>query len=246
MEILKSKEKNMKMRFALLLTLLFASTVNAALITNDKIFGSGNVNRGFTVATFGDLELALRAKQRYTSPNDALGVGIVQDIAGNYLFDSTGQTVPSNRALWSFDWSINSDIVDGSDPLNTYNYIMRVDYDPSAAINFIEYDPLGIFGTGFYLGTNATDNGASSFSVDMTQFGSFNLAQNSVNYGFLPGAPLGSGQYRIELQAPDASGQLIGASAIDVYVDTTPVNAPASFGMLILAMSGLIIVRLKK
>ena len=164
----------------------FLTPAYAGTITPDIIFGSGNTNRGFTVETVGDLELGLRAKQRYTSANDAIGVGIVQDAAGNYLFDSTAQTVPAGRSVWNFDWSINSDIANGTTALDAYSYQIAVYYGPSGAGNMEIYDPLSAISTGCYLGTNASGNGGATFdSAGAEDFNLFNVAQNSVNMGFL-------------------------------------------------------------
>lgn len=220
----------MKRRLFTIFALLLVGSAHASLITSDIIFGSGNTNRGFTIETFGDLELALRAKQRYT-PNDVLGVGIVQDIDGNYLFDSTGASVPANRSFWNFDWSINSDITDGSTFLSEFQFLMRVDFDPSAGVSFFDYNPLGPSPANYYLGNNSTPNGGGIFTSDTLLLGANNVAQNSVNMGFIPGAPIGAGQFRIELQAMDANGGMIGSTAIDVFVDTTPVSEPAMLGV---------------
>lgn len=216
----------------------FLTPAYAGTITPDIIFGSGNTNRGFTVETVGDLELGLRAKQRFTSANDAIGVGIVQDAAGNYLFDSTGQTVPAGRSVWNFDWSINSDITNGTTALDAYSYQIAVDYDPSAAENMQTYDPLSAISTGYYLGTNASGNGGATFeSGGDEDFSLFNVAQNSVNMGFLLAAPVGAGQYRVELSAFSGTA-LVGSTSIDVYVDTTPAPIPLPAGGVLL-LSGL-------
>lgn len=212
----------------------FAAPGMAGTITPDIIFGSGNSNRGFTVETVGDLELGLRAKQRYTAPNDAIGAGIIQDAAGNYLFDSTGQSVPANRSIWNFDWSINTDTADGSTALDAYDFSISVDFDPSAAENLVTYDPLSAISTGYYLGTNASGNGSAGFdSGGDEDFSQFNVAQNSVNMGFLPGAPLGAGQYSVSLSAFSA-GNLVASTRINVYVDTQPAPVPLPAGALLL------------
>lgn len=216
----------------------FTAPAFAGTITPDIIFGSGNVNRGFTVETVGDLELGLRAKRRYTAPNDQIGVGIVQDGAGNYLIDSTGQTAPPGRSIWSFDWSINSDITDGSTRLDAFTYEIVVDYDPSAAENLQTYSPLSVLSTGYYLGTNASGNGSASFTAGgLGDLSLFNVAQNSVNMGFLTGAPIGAGQYSVALRAL-FRGDLFASTSIDVYVDTLPSPVPLPAGGLLL-LSGL-------
>ena len=239
----------MKLKLLLSIALLFAGTANAALITPDIIFGSGNTNRGFTVNTFGDLELGLRAKRRYT-PNDEIGVGIIQDGAGNYLFDSTGASIPSNRSFWNFDWSINSDTTDGTTALSAFNFFLLVDYDPSSAQNLQQYDPLSMISTGYYLGNNGTGNGSALFTPAdnhvEAELANFNVAQNSVNMGFLTGAPIGAGQFYVELQAFDMNNNLVGSTGINVFVDTTPVPAPSALALSLAALGGLMLLRVRR
>ncbi|WP_421132027.1 hypothetical protein [Alteromonas sp. A079] len=238
---------------------LFSGVANAALITPGIIWGNGNTNQGFTIATSGNLELGLRAKQRYASPNDQLGVGIVQDSDGNYLFDSTGVTVPSNRSIWSFDWSINSDTLDGDSPLSTYTYLIGVDYNPSSAMNIQSYNPVSGTSTGYYLGNNSSwinADGNKSSAANVASFvpadgtsnlssmlDDFNIAQNSVNMGFLPGAPVGAGQYTVSLSA-FSGNDLVTSTSINVFVDTVPVSAPAT-SMLFIASVAAVALRRK-
>lgn len=233
-----------------LVLLSFTSVSQAALITPGIIWGEGNTNQGFTTTIVNGLELGLRAKKRFPSPNDNIDVGIIQDSQGNYLFDSTGVSLPTNRSIWSFDWSINSDNIDGDRPLTTYSYIIGVDYDPSPLTNLQTYNPLSGQSTGYYLGNNsswinANGNKATSANVaaaipadGTSAIGStvsnFNIAQNSVNMGFLPGAPVSSGQYQVTLSAFSDSNDLVASTAINVFVDTTPVNAPPTFSILAL------------
>ena len=87
---------------ALIVTIPWTTPVaEAKTVTPEVIFGTGNTNRGFTVAEGinegAGIELGLRAKLRYDSsnscvengnvvgcPNDALDVGIIQQPLGNY------------------------------------------------------------------------------------------------------------------------------------------------------------------
>ncbi|MEM9248817.1 MAG: VPLPA-CTERM sorting domain-containing protein [Pseudomonadota bacterium] len=218
-----------------------AAPALASTITPHIIFGSGNANRGFTVATEGDIEIGLRAKQRFTAPNDEIGVGIVQDSSGNYLFDSTGQVVPADRSVWNYDWSINTDTADGSMTLADYAFLIEVDFDASAAEDMRGYDPLSALSTGYYLGTNASPEGGAAFdSGGDDAFDAFNVAQNSVNMGFI-GAPLGAGQYRVALSVFDIdSDDLIATTSINVYVDTDPavIPLPATLPILLAGLAG--------
>jgi len=238
-----------KLSAVLFMSALFAIPAKAALISPDIIFGSGNTNGGFTVITNGDLELGIRAKRRY-SPNDQIGVGIVQDAAGNYLFDSSTATavIPSNMSFWSFDWSINSDVADGSDALNTYSYLISYDTDPSAAVSLQTYDPLSALSTGYYLGNNASGNGGATFETGGDEdFSTVNVAQNSVNMGFLMGGPLGSGQFQVSLSAFQ-NGLEVASTSINVFVDTTPTaaSAPATALLFSVALGGIVLYRRKK
>lgn len=228
-------------RFAagLMMSAFLVAPAAASMITPDIIWGSGNTNRGFEVNTFGSLELGIRAKQRLPTPNDQIGVGIVRDSNGTYLFDINDVNLPSNRSIWNFDWSINSDIEDGSDALNTYTYLISVDYDPSSAFDMRSYDPFSVDGTGFYLGTNSSGNGGTTFLTgDLSQA---NVAQNSVNMGFLTDAPLRAGDFRVSLSA-FSGNDLIGSTTIDIKV----VSAPATALILASAFGGLVMMRRQK
>lgn len=209
--------------------------VSAGTITPDIIFGSGNSNRGFTVSTVGSLELGLRAKLRYgpSGPNDAIGNGIIQNVAGDYLFDSNISTAPSNRAMWNFDWTINSNVDGNGGELNSLNYLLSVDMNPSVGISTLDYAPLI---APAYYGTNATPNGGAMESIFYVP-GS-NVAQQSVNYGFIPSAPLGDGFFNITLSAFDGS-QLVGSTSINVIVAPSPVPLPAGLPLLATAFGGL-------
>lgn len=219
--------------------------VSAGMITPGIIWGEGNTNQGFTVETFADVELGLRAKLRYPTPSDQLGTGIVQDADGNYIFDTTGKAVPSDRSIFNFDWSINTK----GDALDLFTFVLGVDYDPTFGVDLFEYDPVSVA----YLGDSDswinTDGGKSPIPqtvVDTTtDLSLFSVAQNSVNMGFLPGAPLGAGAYQISLSAFDRNGDSLGATTINVIVDSVPVSAPATSILLSAAFGGLVILRRK-
>ena len=221
-------------------------TASAGLITPDIIWGDGNTNRGFEVTTVGSLELGMRAKLRYSSPNDKIGEGIIQNGAGDYLFDSAANSAPAGRAIWNFDWSINSNTDGGGGTLDAFTYLISFDSDSSAAVNFLGYDPLGAVSTGAYLGTNANGNGGAPFSAPGTgDFGANNVAQNSVNYGFLGGAgPLGDGEYAVKIEAFSGTA-LVGSSEINVIVGpgvgTVPV--PGVLALMLAGMGGLVLTR---
>lgn len=230
---------------AAMLTLLFlGGTASAASITPDIIFGSGNTNQGFTVGGNSSLELGLRAKLRYgpTGPNDQIGVGIIQNGAGDYIFDSAISTAPGNLAMWNFDWSINSNADGSGGALDEIeNFLIGIDIDPTTNVNQVTYDPLSLQSTGYYLGTNANGNGGTPFtSAGSGDFEINNVAQNSVNYGLFPGAPISHGFFTISLSAI-VQDEVVASTAINVIVVPAPVPLPASLPLLAFGLGGFVI-----
>lgn len=233
-----------------------AATVNATgKVTNNVIFGSGNSNAAFTGVTVGGLELALRAKLRYNGSSACGGFGCAQNTfnytGGNtYTFISALSHAPVNRSIFNFEWSINSNTNGSGAALNSLVYSIGVDTDPTFGVaSQITYNPLSALSTGYYLGTNASGNGGAAFRVGGTgNLGAFSLAQNSVNLGFLPGAKLGSGQFRISLSAFNATTHaLVASTAINVIVDApAPIPLPAGLPLLGTAIGGLTVFRRRK
>jgi len=97
---------------------IISSTASAALlydqnVTPDVIFGSGNSNGSFTVDQNNNIELGLRGKLRYDA------TGLPQNIFnsngdGTYSFNAgVAPTKSSPVGVWSFEWSINSDLSGG-------------------------------------------------------------------------------------------------------------------------------------
>ncbi|WP_245759571.1 VPLPA-CTERM sorting domain-containing protein [Poseidonocella sedimentorum] len=220
----------------------FAAAAEASTITPDIIWGSGNVNRGFTVETTGSLELGIRAKQRFPA-SDAIGVGIVQDVAGNYLFDSSTSTAPAGRAMWSFDWSVNTNVDGVGGNLNMFTYLIEFDTDATVNENYsIAYDPFSNFFSGYYLGTNATTNGEEDGNeyniLSPGDLALHNVAQNSVQPQWI-GGPTGSGQFGVRLSAFDG-GVLVGSVEIQAIVDDpAPIPLPAAMPLLLAGIGGL-------
>jgi hypothetical protein len=195
-------------------------------VTPDVIFGSGNANGSFTIETVGDLEIGLRAKQRFPAAN-------IFNWDGNktYTFDiGLGANAP-NRSMWNFEWSINTDTDDGSDSLSTYDFLLSI--SGPGITGTISYDPLSAISTGYYLGTNSNMNGGAPFTQanlhDETALGKFNVAQNSVNVGFLAPVTNASsvGLFTVMLGAYDKStGDEVALSTIHVNVVPGPAALP--------------------
>ncbi|MCQ8185139.1 VPLPA-CTERM sorting domain-containing protein [Parvularcula maris] len=219
---------------------LLASTgiASAANVTPDIIFGSDNANGSFTIDTEQTLELGLRAKLRYDDQGDPQNT-FNYDGVDTYTFVQTAGT-PSNRSVFNFEWSINSDTADGSDTLDSYVYLLAVDFDPGAGTNFVFYDPVRTFGTNAWYGDNDTANGGGTVAnAGGSEINDFNVAQNSVNYGFIPNAPLGDGIYSIILSAfaPGDLDNPVATTSINVVVGEE-VPLPAAFPFMLGGLAG--------
>jgi len=169
----------------LLAIALISSTVASAWAavtynqTITAIYGSGNPNTGWTADTSGDIQLALRAKNRTN--------GSTTNVNGTYSF----ATAPAPRGLWNYEFSINSDI-NGTDPLTTYDYYLAADQDPSECINYSTsvVNPLTHWSDNSY-GNNTTASGQGVEGAAAALASSNNIAQNSQNitFGDYPGGP---------------------------------------------------------
>ena len=133
---------------ALGMTMTLASESPATLlydqnVTPDAIFGSGNTNGSFTVDAVGDMELGLRGKLRHNAAGQPENT-FNSNGDGTYSFDAgVAPTQSPPTAVWSFEWSINSDVYGTGGNLDAYTYALGLDSDPSAATDFtVTFDPI--------------------------------------------------------------------------------------------------------
>ncbi len=184
-------------------------------VTPEAIFGSGNTNGSYTVSQGAEVELGLRAKVRYPAPENTFnsnGDGTYSHLAGNGS--------PATRALWNFEWSINTDPAGTSGAaLDDLSYEFGIDFDPGQGTNFLVFDPVNQPFADHALGDNATGNGGGQVAADPAQYtgliSSLNVAQNSWNMDFFDEAPFdgfdpaADGTYTIYLKAFGPGGQLL-------------------------------------
>ncbi len=173
------------------LTLALATTVAAALNYDQNIvaiFGSGNPDSGWTTATNGSLTLALRAKNRENASTvNASGV----------YSEPTGYQAPNNnRARWNFEFSIST----GTPPLNTADYYLQIDLDPSTAVAYQTVNALTFFSDDSY-GTSSTLNGQGLEGPAAGFVATSSVAQQSQNLVFYGGDPNEDATYDYALYA---------------------------------------------
>lgn len=235
------------------LALAFATTPALALPLNgtgnaapDVIFGTGNANGSFTGATGGSIEVGLRAKLRYD------GAGLPQNVFNydgdrTYTFDPSASAIPANRAVFNFEWHVNSDITGTINRnVNDIDWVLTLDGDPSAAVTpFFSGDMInGLPFADHAFGDNSTGNGGGAVATDAADYALFiasnNVAQNSANLGFFIPAPGLPGTYTFALSGSDSTG-VLASTSIDVIVQAVPV--PATLPFLMAGLGALVLGR---
>lgn len=175
----------------------------------------------------GAIQLGLEAQPR--------GVGNPLAMSGNTYYANPGFTLggtpPSARALWNFDFSIDTDPSNSASPAVTLS-------DITASMSVT--GPNGVSGT-FYPFTpgdnDSTGEGAPSTLAQNSENLGFDIFGTSAIYnstglplvGFNPDAP---GTYTFTLTIDDLSGSILGTDTINV--DVVPLPASAWSGLALL------------
>lgn len=203
--ITKGGGKLVFVRTAVLLTGLIgavgvkAQTIYDTAPTNAgsaMIVGSGITNQHFAVSRVSGVEVALQSHVVCPSFSNATnngGTGVYTHPAATpcNLFGLGNLRVP-----WQIDWSINVDHTGLSGlKLSDLRYELLVDNDPGVGLNFVSLgdpvnDPVsaGAFldhSFGFNTTTSADDFKAGDATTYANHVETFNLVQQSWNYGFL-------------------------------------------------------------
>jgi hypothetical protein len=232
-----------------------SSSANAALqydqnVTNNTIFGSGNANGSFTTDRADGVELGLRAKLRH----NALGAPentFNSNGDGTYFFQpGVAPTQAFPTAVWSFEWSINSDY-DGSSALALDDLTYELSMTSTTGASISTFDPINGVNPGnamvFWdhsVGTNATGNGAGVEATDATNYASLiagnNLAQNSWKPHWFAGGfdPTESGIYSFTLSAFSGLNQI---ASTTMQVNVVP--EPATLALVGLGLASFFVVR---
>ena len=241
-----------------------AAVVTNTAISGNVIMGSGIQNGGFTVSTANAIEVGLRARERYPTPNsntnDQLGTNRYNHATGGY---TSAGTLGGTLAAWNFDWSIET----GAAAVGVYTYLLGVDYNAGLGTNFRLFNPINgattcadhsfgnvntlqsagveVVGAG-----NGGDRACTGIDLgpDTTQYASLiagnSRVQNSWNLDFFDDAiftfdPNANGQYTIFLAAFSGTTELA-RSTIEVIVGRgAAVPEPTSLALIGLALAGL-------
>lgn len=217
---------------------LHAGILVDANVTNEVIFGSGNANGAFTVdRNASGVELGLRAKLRHNAfglPENTFN----SNGDGTYDFAAiVAPTQSSPTAVWSFEWSINSNWTGNSGyNLNDLTYSLAMTSTTGAYIEELDRingpNPFGDIYWDHAIGDSGTGNGAGVTAADETEYASLinsnTLAQNSWKpHWFAIGFdPTDVGQYFFTLSAYDG-----GVKVASTSMTVNAVPEPTSFLM---------------
>jgi len=230
-------------------------SANAALIydanvTPNVIMGSGITNGSFTVDQANGVELGLRGKLRFN------GSGLPENTFnsnsdGTYSFAAgVAPTKSSPTAVWSFEWSINSNYNNSGGVLNSLSYALGIDSDPTLGTNYLVFDPInGVNPSGYILwdhdiGTNVTGTGGGiEFTTVLAYAAGIaanNVAQNSwqAHWFISPFDPTVDGQYDFYLAAFNGSTQLARTNMSIIVGQGASVPEPGTVALLALGLAG--------
>lgn len=193
-------------------SLLMAATVYAFGFNQNivAIFGAGNPNTGWTTDTAaGGVVVALRAKNRLDASTT--------NVSGVYSFPTGVQPPNNNRAVWNWEFSIDS----GDAFLNAYDFYVAVDMDHSQATSYTTVNALTNWIDNSY-GTSTTLNGAGLEGTAAMYASTSTIAQQSQNLVFAGGNPLLDATYNYQLFAVASGagpeGTRLATTAITVIV----------------------------
>lgn len=241
--------------------LVMAGSASAAIqfdqnVTSNVIMGSGIGNGGWTTDRANGVELGLRGKIRYDASGQPQNI-FNSNGDGTYNFAAGLAPVSGTRAVWSFEWSINSDYLGGLNrDLNDLTYLLGFDSDPSQGTSYEEFDfinginpDFGVVAWDHSIGDNSTLESAGAEATSATNYADLinnnNLAQNSrqPQWHLSSFDPTVDGTYNFYLKAFNGATKLaetniqiiVGAGGAPVV----PLPGAAALGFLGMGLIGL-------
>ena len=244
----------------LVISLAAAGSAQAVISHNqnvspDVIFGTDNANGAFTVDRTGGVELGLRAKIPFVGTTNSNGDGTFSFTVAEQETAPDAGSCPAIGGCWNFEWTINTD-TSGQTGINIdgFTYELGIDIDPSAATNFVLFDPVtpGVSAPFFdhSIGDNSTANGGGAEATDAATYNALiannNVLQQSWRHAFfpIPYDPTISGIYDISLRALDGSTEV---SSVQIQVNVSAaVPEPGTLALFGLGLAGLGFARRRK
>lgn len=209
----------MKKTHTLILTLGLCAHTAFGLSFNQNIvaiYGSGNPDTGWTLEQGNGITVAMRGKHRAN--------GTTTNVEGTYSFP-TGYQAPANtRALWNWEFSINSGAVN----LDSYDYYVGVDLDPSKEVFATILDALSIPDNSY--GNDSTLNGQGIEGLAVNLAPLYNITQQSHNITFYPNQnPNLDATYDYELYAVEKGAGPSGTKLVSVGITVVVGNGGPAF-----------------
>ena len=192
-------------------------------------YGSGNSNTNFTIARNADIEIGLKAKERFVGD-------LTTDGNGRY-FAQAGSVNNDGVSTWNLDYGFA--LPQAALPSN-YSFNLMVDFD--AGFGTQSWVTLDIDQTlvNFFQNINS---GGDSQNLGFGFWGtsSSGLLQLALDAsGYIPFDPYATGEYDIVLELRDVTGNMLAQSAIVVEVVPTPGS------LALLGLSGLVVTRRRR
>lgn len=229
-----------------------ASLATADNVTPGVIFGSGNANGGFTVATGNGIQLGLRGKVRYNSLGQPENTFNQVGNSNTYRFNPSAGVAPGARATWNWEWSINSNVDGTGANLDQFCYEISIYELSNGPVGAASGDIINGVVTGFdhSFGNNSTtaaNDTVGTIANYATLIANSNVAQNSSNFAFLSSFFSGTsmdgwargdlGTYVITLKAFEklaggAQGAELLSNSVNIQVVPLPPAAFAGLGLL--------------
>ena len=98
------------------------------------IFGSGNVNGNFTINTANNVEVAIRAKNRYSGPTLDGSDGTYNVEGGACGLLPCGGATSALKAKWNYEFAVNVRANGTGLDLLAYEVELMVDTDPTSGV----------------------------------------------------------------------------------------------------------------